>query len=205
MPKDDSLIIPESTENNYEGLFNAQVQTPPEIVRLPETSIIYDVDLNTRVINAPRFLSVSKDHKSTVIYFKMDRYFDYMDLTDTICLVQYIPPGSKKGAAYTYVVPYFDIWTFEDENKILIPWVISGAAAQNEGIIDFAIRFYKVSGEGIDAELIYNLNTMPASSRILHGLELNDERMEAAYQKIASEYETLINDLSNQHTVWTIL
>ena len=200
-----NILVLNTPNENYEGLFYAQVQTPPEVARLPESSIIYDVDLNTRSIKAPRFLSVSKDHKSAVFYFKVSRYYDHMDLTETICLIQYIPPGGTEGMAYTYVVPFYDIKTFEHENKILIPWVVSGAAAQKEGSIQFAIRFYKVSGEGQNAKLIYNLNTLPAKSQILHGLELNDERMEEAYEQIANAYESLISDLSNQRTTWVVL
>ena len=79
-----------------------------------------------------------------VIYFRTDRYYDYMDLSETICLIQYIPPQKKDKVPYTYVVPFYDILSHEDTGKIVFPWVIGGPATEHEGELQFAIRFYKV-------------------------------------------------------------
>jgi hypothetical protein len=74
---------------------------------LPAGEIVYDIDLNSREINSPKFLSVKKDHKSETVYFRVDRFFDYVDLSTTVCLVQYITPKTKKSRIY--VVPFYDI------------------------------------------------------------------------------------------------
>jgi len=59
---------------------------------------------------------------------------------------------------------------------MLIPWQISGLVARAPGNITFSFRFYKLNETG---DFIYCLNTSPATSKILNGLDLklpeNDE------------------------------
>lgn len=190
-----------------EQLYQIQTQAPPTSVRLFNAKKVYKIDLNSREVEAPRLLSVEKDHKSTVVYFKLDRYYDYMDLANTICLIQYLPPSSK--VPYTYVVPFFDVLTYKEDGKMVIAWDVGGPATQKEGVLQFAIRFYKIQErEDGKAELVYNLNTIPATTRISYGLEADDEAMKAEYDEPiqeASQFENLINALSNQRTEWTIL
>lgn len=129
-----------------------------------------------------------------------------MDLSNTICIIQYIPPGSTDKIAHTYVVPFFDIMSNADKNKIIFPWVIGGAATQAEGTIKFAIRFYRIdSDEENKPILTYNLNTEPAESKILYGLEVDDEATKLEYNISTDAYLSLIQQLSNQRTAWTVL
>jgi len=105
---------------------------------LPSTERIYEIDLNTRTIDAPEWLSVETDHRSETIYFKVPRYFDHMDLTTTVCVIQYI---NANGEGRVYPVPYYDITTctrenfetLEQEPYILFPWVIDGEATKAAG------------------------------------------------------------------------
>lgn len=200
----DALTLQE-TKKSLDQLYQIQTQSPPAINNLPKTGTIYDIDLNSRTVAAPKLLSVSRDHKSGVIYFRVDRFYDYMDLAETICLIQYIPPHSKEKITHTYIVPFFDILSHSDKGKMIFPWVVGGAATQVEGEIQFAIRFYKVDIKDGKATLVYNLNTSPATSRILYGLEADDEAMSLEYDISVEAYEALIAQLSNQRTTWTIL
>lgn len=201
----DALILKESN-NGLDLLFQVQTQAPPAISNLPKAGAIYDIDLNTRKITAPNFLSISRDHKSKVVYFRVDRYYDYMDLSETVCLIQYIPPGSKNKVAHTYIVPFFDIISSSDQGKIIFPWVVGGAATQQEGIIQFAIRFYRIEMDEENKPLLaYNLNTEPATSKILYGLEADDKAMKLEYDIPTDAYLALIQQLSDQRTAWTIL
>jgi hypothetical protein len=84
---------------------------------------IYNIDLNTRKVEEPKFISVIEDHASEVIYFSVDRFFDYMDLATMTCLIEYINAKGEKGI---YAVPFYDIQTLRDEGKMLLPWVING-------------------------------------------------------------------------------
>ena len=62
---------------------------PPTYATLPHADNIYNIDVNTREIDAPRFLAVEKDNVSETIYFIIDRYADYMDLATTSCIITY--------------------------------------------------------------------------------------------------------------------
>ena len=61
-------------------LYIIQDQNPPSQVLFSDAKTIYDIDLNARTVNAPKFLSVSKDHQSETIYFRVNRHYGYMDL-----------------------------------------------------------------------------------------------------------------------------
>jgi hypothetical protein len=122
-------------------LYIIQSQNPPSLVLFPKEKRIYDVDLTTRTIEAPEFLSVSHDHKAETIYFRVDRFHGYMDLSNTICVVQYITPD---GAVHIYPVPFYDVVTERNEKKMLFPWCIDGAATQFQGDVKYSIRFFLV-------------------------------------------------------------
>lgn len=151
---------------------------PTIALLMPSTETIYNVDLNKRTIEAPEFLSVETDHFSETVYFKVDRYYDNMDLTNTVCIIQYENKNAKKedgtpAGGYAYLVPFYDIQHFKDENKILIPWAIGGPATAAAGDVDFAIRFYQVSADG--QQIVYSLNTLPSHSKVLHGMNVVTE------------------------------
>lgn len=188
-----------------EFLYEIASQNSPNIVELPNAKKnMYEVNLSTREIDSPKFLSLNAEHRAEVVYFVMDRFYDYMDLINTTCVIQYIAPDNKP---YVYVVPFYDIYTFRYLNKMIIPWNIDGAATQKAGLLKYSIRFYKLAGEGENAELVYNLNTLPAQSEILESLNvdpLNKEEVDfqtEAYEYLMSE----ISKLSRKELYWEIL
>lgn len=136
---------------------------------LPSSERIYTIDLDSRTIEAPEFLSVVTDHQSETVYFIVDRFFDNTDLSTTACVIQYIN-GANEGRLYS--VPYYDIETYKHVNKMLIPWCIEGEATKAAGEVSYAIRFFKVSGDG--KSLTYNLNTSVSKSKVLYGLNILD-------------------------------
>lgn len=78
-----------TTAAEYEQyLARIQDENAPSIaILLPSDERIYNVDLNSRKIEAPEFLSVEKDHHAECIYFMVDRFFDNMDLSNTVCVI----------------------------------------------------------------------------------------------------------------------
>ena len=114
--------------------------TPDVTFRLPSDELPYKIDLNKRTVETLKHVTVSGDHKAETIYFIADRYFDQVDLSETVCIIQYIN-AENKGAIYP--VPFYDIQT--EENKIIFPWLISGTATAAPGTIKFAIN----ASEGI--------------------------------------------------------
>lgn len=188
-----------------EFLYEIASQNSPNIVELPGAKKnMYEVNLSTREIDSPKFLSVNAEHKAEVVYFVMDRFYDYMDLVNTTCVIQYIAPDNKP---YVYVVPFYDIYTFRHLNKMIIPWNIDGAATQVAGSIKYSIRFYKLAGEGANAQLVYNLNTLPAQSEILQSLNVDPiNKEEVDFQTEAYEYlMSEMSKLSQKGLYWEIL
>lgn len=155
--------------SELEFLFRIHTKETPCIVELPGGHQSYSIDLNTRKINSPQILSVKKDHMSTVIYFNVDRFYDYMDLSTLSCVIIYQTPD---GQTHFYPVQYYDIFTLKSEAKMVIAWNINDIVTSQSGTITYAFKFFKVQGDLIEnAELIYNLNTAPAQSTILYGLD----------------------------------
>ena len=202
-------------------LYAIQSQNPPSQVRFPDAKNIYDIDLNTREINAPKFLSVFKDHKSETIYFRVNRFHDYMDLFNTTCVIQYTTPDKK---SHLYPVPFYDVLTESKENKMIFPWCIDGVATQYAGPVTFSIRFYIsekeviVVDDYIDQEdittpptevkynLVYNLTTVPATSKVLNGMEVPD--LESNFDisaEIADQLFQMISEIKREGVYWDIL
>lgn len=111
------------------------------------------------------------DHSSETVYFRIDRFFDYMDLSTTTAVIQYVTPVEKK--ARMYVVPFFDISgpLSEGGQKMIFPWCLNGDATFYGGEITYSIRFYKIDTSSGQYKLTYNLNTRPSKSQILYGIE----------------------------------
>jgi hypothetical protein len=122
-------------------LYAIQSQNPPSLVLFPKTKRIYDINLDSRTIDSPEFLSVAHDHKAETIYFRVDRFRDYMDLSNTVCVIQYVTPDGK---THIYPVPFYDITTERKDKKMLFPWCVDGAATQFKGIVSYSIRFYLI-------------------------------------------------------------
>ncbi len=181
-----------TTEEYYQELYRIQDNNfPSQAILLPSDERIYDIDLNSRTIEAPEFLSVATEHKSETIYFKIDRYNDYMDLTNTACVIQYV---NADGEAHYYPVPYYDVTTFSKEDKLLFPWVIDGAATKAKGTVQFSIRFYRI--DIANSQFIYNLTTRPAASKVLYGLHPGDKGFKPEDYEIAMDrYLTIMQEI----------
>ena len=175
-------------------LLNIQRQYPKDIIQLPGyRDVGYKIDLSTRIIQSPEFLSVEKDHDSEVKYFVVNRYFDYKDLSSSICIICY---RNAAGEDFVYPVPFFDTYTLRDNHKMIIPWNISGRATSKAGEITYYFRFYefKRDEEGnIDptGQLVYNICTLPATSKILHGLDISVENQDELNYGTKA-YDTLV-------------
>lgn len=175
----------------YKELYRIQDENfPTQAVLLPSEERIYDIDLSSRTIKAPEFLSTVTDHKSEVVYFKVDRFFDYMDLTNTACVIQYI--NADKESHY-YPVPFYDVYTFAKEDKLLFPWVIDGAATQAAGPVKFSIRFYRI--DDANTKFVYNLTTLPATSQVRYGIEAKNEFKPEDYEIAGDRFLLLQQEL----------
>ena len=163
--------------------------TPPLAIFLPSTERIYNVNLYTRQIETPDFLSVRTDHEAETIYFKVPRFFNHMDLSNTNCIISYV---NADGEGRIYPVPYYDITTCVDENAMLIPWCIEGEATKTAGKVQYSIKFYKLNEE--TNEILYSLSTMTSTSQVLYGLESKIDEESTVYK--ASDLDAIYNRIA---------
>ena len=185
----------------------------PAYALLPSNGNIYNIDITTRTVQAPKFLTVEKDFKAKTVYFSIDRFIDYMDLAQTCCIVQYNNKNSKMGTRF-YSVPFYDIYQLADKNKMVFPWCLDAHVAAAAGPVEFSIRFFKV-GEKLNSQheaekiLTYSLNTLPAQSQVLHGFNEQQLNENDEYYLKSTQFEQLSNAIftlgNNQKTRWTIL
>lgn len=186
-----------SPEEYNDKLWLIQTYNPPKIAHLPFAERIYNVDIKSRTIEAPEFLSVQKDHKAENIYFKLDRYVDYVDLTTMACIIQYKTP---KGDGI-YAVPYYDVVSYP--NQILVPWLIDGKATATSGDVTYSFRFYKMNNEATD--FVYNLNFLPATSKVLYGMDVQADNINGDYDIEQNAYLDLVakyQEIAHQDMYW---
>ena len=142
---------------------------------LPSEEKTFNVNLNKREIEVPTFLSVAKDHRAETIYFLVDRYYEYKDLSRTSCMIEYINAAGEGGF---YPVPFYDISSYpayidKDNNvrsaQMLIPWLIEGDVTKVAGTVQFAIRFYEL--DEANERFVFNLRTKVANAEVLEGVD----------------------------------
>lgn len=215
-----------SLQEYYNLLYLIQDENPPELaVLIPGNEEPLRIDLDTRKINAPEYLSVATDHRAETVFFSVNRYFDNVDLSTMSCIIQFINAAGESGI---YVVPFYDISRGDD--NMLIPWVIEGAVTAKAGAVAYSVQFFRVSESS--SKYSYNLNTLAATSKVLEGNKFDkiaaanaiekgmgktleelrdDQKIDFTYvnSNLASAYEALISkmdDIEGQlNLYWTDL
>lgn len=161
----------------YGLLYKIQENNAPSLaVLVPGKEPMYEIDLDSRTITAPEFLSIETDHRSETVYFKVARYYDNIDLSQLACVIQYI---NANGDGRIYPVPYYDVDTYHEDDMMLFPWLIDGEATKKAGTVQFSVRFFEVDSTG--TYLLYNLNTLPAEGKVKHGIEFKYDEI---YKKV---------------------
>ena len=110
---------------------------------LPIQEDYFEIDANTRTITVPEVfrkngLGVMGDNTAETIYFKINRYFDAMDLNTTDIYIQWENSNGDKGISKEWVR---DIDTFDD--FMVFGWVLGNNITKSSGTIKFSIRFIK--------------------------------------------------------------
>ncbi len=141
----------------------AESYNPPSIrMRIPTDEPVYEINLNSRVISTPSFLGVEADHEAELIYFEMDRFYDSVDLSTCIGIVEF---RNAKNEEYYYVIPYFDV--VSKTGKMIFAWDIQSPVTKYGGSVQFSFKFFRVNPTS--GELLYELNTLVAKTRVLVG------------------------------------
>lgn len=165
---------------NDESVYQLDYMQPPR-------EDIWDIDSNTRRIYIPPqfrwIVGVQGDHYSEILTFRIDRYFDGVDLSTKTCIVQFLNAGGKAG---TYQVQTMDTET--EPGKIIFQWAVDNVATQFKGELRFIIRFYSTNGNGL---YTYTFNTVPKIINVHEGLDVTDEA-EKLYPTILMEWMEIV-------------
>ena len=155
-------------------------------MRVPIDEPVYEIDLNTRKITPPPFIGVEGDHAAEYIFFKVDRFVDNVDLTQTIGIITF---KNAKNEEYYQLIPYYD--SYSEYGKIIFPWVIEAPAALYSGTVQFSVKFFKLNSSH---QLIYELNTLVAQTKVLHGWSNHMSEEYHTYNALDPQSLTLQND-----------
>ena len=191
---------------DFEYLWHIQSSNLPTVVQISKNETLYNIDLNSRTVEAPNFLSAECDHESEILFFKVNRYYDGMDLSSTTCLVSYETINRQDGKPYYgyYAIPFYDTITLANTNEMIIPWSIDSAVSQCPSKVKFSFKFFKINNKG---DIIYNLNTLPATSLILD--TVNPTKIDEVQKQHATEVQELINLVKNyvqrEELYWEII
>lgn len=130
-----------------------------------------DVDLSKREVKLPSsyyadFLDVQNDHLAAEIWFRMDRYFDDVDLSKTTCVIEYINAANEGR-----ICPVLSIDTETFNGQLCVCWQVGREATKAAGKIKFVIHFYNVEEEDGVFSYSYSLSTRPCEATILKSLD----------------------------------
>ena len=149
--------------------------TITEILNIPDPDgdrHYIDVDLSKREVKLPSsyyadFLDVQNDHLATEIWFRMDRYFDDVDLSKTTCVIEYI-----NAAGEGRICPVLSIDTTTFNGQLCVCWQVGREATKQAGKIKFVLHFYNiVQNSNGDFVYSYSLSTRPCEATILKSLD----------------------------------
>ena len=126
----------------------------------------FDIDLNTREIKVPEHfekngISVQGDEIAEIIYFKVNRYFDMIDLATQDIYIQWRSAAVDEEGEYIEGVS--TPWCVDYESQpgyIIFGWPISSKITAESGQIAFAVRFYTYDADELKTPLTYSLSTL---------------------------------------------
>lgn len=115
---------------------------------LPIQEEYFEIDANSRSITVPEVfrkngLGVQGDNTAETIYFRINRYYDAMDLNTTDIYIQWENSDGEPGFSKEWVR---DIYTYDD--YLVFGWVLGDTMINKPGTIKFSVRFIKTKGEG---------------------------------------------------------
>lgn len=147
----------------------------PYFLRLPLDEPFLEINANTRAITVPsqlRQIGVRGDKYAEVVFFKIDRYFDAVDLATRHIYIEWEDAAGKKGVSRDFLKD-----TQSEKDKIIFGWIIGDELTEAVGNIKFAVRFVEwtnredssvapAEGRGLE----YSFSSLPAQMTIVDSL-----------------------------------
>lgn len=172
---------------------------------LPLDEDHFEINANTRAITIPanfkkNGVAVQGDDLAEVLYFKIDRYFDYMDLNNTDIYIQWETPKDPATGLTTKSLSPAYIRDIESEpGKLIFGWALSDAITSLSGTLKFSVRFFQWADEekaasGAEKVIAYSFSTLTASITINPGLNFDLESDDHAIDDVGNR---LIERLEN--------
>lgn len=171
---------------------------------LPIDEDHFEINANTRAINIPASfkkngVAVQGDDLAEVLYFKIDRYFDYMDLNNCDIYIQWETPKSADGTTIKSVSPAYIRDIASEPGKLIFGWALSDAITANPGNLKFSVRFFqwedpKNVADGGEKILAYSFSTLTAQVLIQPSINFNPEKDEYKVDDVA---DRLLERLKN--------
>lgn len=173
------LALTDPTDKRYGDTYGRKYSI------LPLQEEYFEIDANSRAIKIPESFSknglgVLGDHTAETIYFKVNRYFDAMDLYYTDIYIQW-KNAEGAGFAKEWVR---DIETFDDE--MVFGWVLGSDTESGvpgplscSGPLQFSIHFVKTKKknpddpESTEKVVVYNLGTLTANAVVNSSLDFD--------------------------------
>ncbi len=165
---------------------------------LPLSEDYFEIDANTRLIDVPKNsfkkngIGVVGDREAEILYFRIDRYFDYMDLaSDNIQIyIQWEGPDKTQQTSTAWIKDY-DTHT----DKLVFGWPLSKEIMKQAGKLKFSVRFVMME-QGV---VTYSLSTITAEVMINDGLNFNDDKLEANSDVNNSIFNRITNSKTNSN------
>lgn len=161
---------------------------------LVDTDAAFSIDENTREISIMAGVPniVQYDHNSERLSFELPRFIDSHDMMQCndvqIHYININASNIRESHADVYDVTDLKI-SDDDENKVVLSWLVSRAATQYAGSLNFVVKFKCIAADGT---VDYSW-----SSAIYKGLTVSDgmdngAQIEAEYSDILAEWENRI-------------
>ena len=172
---------------------------------LPLDEDHFEINADTRAITIPASfkkngVAVLGDDLAEVLYFRVDRYFDYMDLNNCDIYIQWeTPKDPATGLTTKSLSPAYIRDIDSEPGKLIFGWALSDAITANSGTLKFSVRFFQWADDekaatGAEKIIAYSFSTLTASVSIQAGLNFN---LESDEHKVDDVGNRLIERLEN--------
>lgn len=175
---------------------------------LPLDEDHFEINANTRAINIPASfkkngVAVQGDDLAEVLYFKIDRYFDYMDLNNCDIYIQWETPKGADGTTIKSASPAYIRDIESEPGKLIFGWALSDAITANSGTLKFSVRFFQWenpenAAAGGNKIIAYSFSTLTAQVLIQQSINFNPEKDEYVVDDVANR---LLERLENSQVV----
>ena len=159
----------------------------PYFLRLPLDEPYFEINANTRGITVPGELSqiaVRGDKLAEIVFFRIDRYYDAVDLNTRHIYIEWELPDGTKGISRDFLRD-----TQSEKDKLIFGWAIGEELTKQVGTIRFAVRFVEwfdvanTEGDGdadqriesadkavTGSQMLYSFSSLPATVSVVESL-----------------------------------